>query len=1069
MKLSNIKWTRVRPGNACPVCGNTGYCAFGESFDDRTGEVEDGWVKCMRRGFGDTSDSNGWTCERKISAGGKCKACKEDPSRRNCKCSTVFAHKWVPPGHVVRAPRNDQERESMIADREAMKKKREKRAQIEKTRRRAQLGMLWGQAETHTYLDADRVRVIPNAEGLVPASELTELGHIALRWLQSRGIDLFDVGLPRSLRVHPAAMDAWDKEAKQWNTALAMVAKISGVVPDTGKIELRALHCTYIEEHGGKVRKRSGDDNARKKHGKVEQGVVRLAGFYGEGVLIVGEGIETTLAAWLACYRSGRTWAAWAALDADSMRVMELPAAIFGEPMRDGEPAPTSRGKIHTVLIAADLDAAMKGQGAAIETAQRIMRAYPWITVEVCLPHESRFADLVERRGGVLVPKVGKGVDWNDVLCSTDTIRTFEGLLNPGVSIDLARNQVRKDQWLPSHAWGSLTVREDTPIPSRQSRPSQAAGDESVDDRGGDVPPDEPGVAAGDPGDGDIDRYLPEEALERARRFLIEKMSPPRAKRAESGFYLRRSKGEFWEYSGTRWEVVSNEHLSARVWDWMSRKQELNSDGRTQPVSVTSHHVDEVLKALQVDTAVEQGHMPCWVYPSFDSKGRPLWGSTLRGARDKRPQQDANNIIAFANVLLRADKWARGEIDVLEHTPLWFSSSVLPFDLPIDEVAQACEISAAAGRDDAAGGVHEMLLKHCPTWLKFLREVSEGNEDWIACLQEWFGYTLTQSTIMEKLLILQGPSRSGKGTIEDAWRATLGEDNVTSTNLDAICKENDLWGLVGKPLAIMSDAHVGRFTDATLAVERIKQITGQGLFSLRRLYSNDRMTLKFPTRLVITCNDMPSLMDSSTALAGRVVLLPMRLSFLNKEDRGLKPRIIAEAPGIMLWALVGLRRLWQSLAEGGGFTEPEESKKMLADFARSSSPVHAFSEDSLVVRSGVRVMVKDVYAKYKAWSESQGYKSAASVQVFSKQLKTLHPMIDTIQDTVIRDGVKSKERHFVGIMLAGDSPSGDDAGTPGGTLPGLGGPAWRSPSSLPTGSDSSSSAANDLLEGGTSV
>jgi putative DNA primase/helicase len=1071
--MSHVTWRRVRSSDRCPICGQDAWCAFGESVDERTGEVESGFVKCMRHGPGDAPETPGWAFERAIKAAAGSKA-----------------FKWVPPGHAIRSPLSEAERQSILQHASKQREQREKLRALRARKRRAYLGMVWGEAATHTYLDVDAVSALHGAV-FAPSNGLTELGSLAMAWFASRGIDLADVGLTRSLRVHPAAIDTFNQETKRFNTALAMVAKISGMPPagdeGSGKPELRALHCTYLEERqdatGAKIAKRNAEaGEARKKHGLVEGGVVRLSEAYGTGILIVGEGIETTMSAWISAARVYQRVAGWAALDADSMRGMELPAKLFGAAWQEGSPAPQpeQRGTLHTVLIAADLDANMAGQAAAIATAQRIMRSHPWITVEVCLPTEASFPELVERRGGVLVPKGGaKGVDWNDVLMATDVARTWAGLISPAGperAIKIEENVERRANWLPSHAWGSKTVTPQTPVPSRKSKAVQEQDDQAASDEGGGAGGGDGGgdVAVGGQDDGgeppaakgDVGLFIEADPLWRARQFLLECMSPPKGQRANGAFMLRRYKGEWWEFEGRSWEVVGKELLSARVMHWMAGKMQFAGSGKkARRFAPQSKDVEEVLKALCVDTIVEVGDAPCWVFPSFDAKGDPRWGSAVRGVRHRETPPDAKNIIAFKNCLFRADRWAQGVIECIPHSPLWFSPSVLPFELPIAELQEAMKITAEAGHDRAKGGVLEFVRSRCPEWHKFLAQISDNSEDWQDCLQEWAGYILTHSQVMQKLLVIQGPPRAGKGIIEDVLSEIVGKHNVVSTSLNDVCNPINLWTFVGRPLAIMSDAHVGKFTDPTLAVETIKKLTGEGTFTLRRLYTQDFMTSKFPTKILITCNDMPGLMDNSMALAGRIVLLPLKHSFLGKEDRSLKPRLLAEAPGIMLWALVGLQRLWQNIAAGAGFTEPEESSLIMKEVARAQSPVHAFSEDNLFIQAGAEVWVDDVYARYVKWCEEEGNRSPMRRETLGRLLKPLHPMVDVKQAVRIKDGVSCRERKYVGMRLVDRPSSGASSGSDG---PSPGGVPWET-SSNPTGGNGAASAASALFDGGLSV
>jgi phage/plasmid-associated DNA primase len=68
----------------------------------------------------------------------------------------------------------------------------------------------------------------------------------------------------------------------------------------------------------------------------------------------------------------------------------------------------------------------------------------------------------------------------------------------------------------------------------------------------------------------------------------------------------------------------------------------------------------------------------------------------------------------------------------------------------------------------------------------FLRQLFPGDGDGKTArfaLQEMFGLLLTADTRYEKIFLLVGPKRSGKGTIGRVLTAMLGKDNVANPTL----------------------------------------------------------------------------------------------------------------------------------------------------------------------------------------------------------------------------------------------------------------------------------------------
>jgi Family of unknown function (DUF5906) len=152
-----------------------------------------------------------------------------------------------------------------------------------------------------------------------------------------------------------------------------------------------------------------------------------------------------------------------------------------------------------------------------------------------------------------------------------------------------------------------------------------------------------------------------------------------------------------------------------------------------------------------------------------------------------------------------------------------------------------------------------------------------------------------------------GPTRGGKGVIARVMTALIGRKNVAGPTLNSLSGEFGLAPLIGKPLAVISDA---RFAgkDSSIVVERLLSISGEDTLTVNRKY-RDQWTGKLPSRLHVLSNELPKLGDASTAIVGRIVLLLLANSWLGKEDHNLEPALHTELTGILNWALEGLRRL----------------------------------------------------------------------------------------------------------------------------------------------------------------
>ncbi|MEV3875289.1 phage/plasmid primase, P4 family [Streptomyces sp. NPDC049906] len=343
--------------------------------------------------------------------------------------------------------------------------------------------------------------------------------------------------------------------------------------------------------------------------------------------------------------------------------------------------------------------------------------------------------------------------------------------------------------------------------------------------------------------------------------------------------------------------------------------------------------------------------------------------------------QDHGPIVACDNGLLRIHDRA-----LLPHTPEFFNIVSVPF---------AYDPGATA-----------------PTWDSFLHQVFPDDSDSITALQEWFGYVVSGRTDQQKILLVFGPSRSGKGTIARVLKALVGKENLAGPTLAGLGTNFGLSTLVGKPLAIISDARLSG-GDSTPIVERLLTISGEDTIDVDRKY-REQWTGKLPTRLVILSNELPHFGDASGVIANRFILLNTKLSWLGKEDPTLTDRLTAEMPGILNWALEGLARLNRT----GRITEPASTRDAVTTMRDTASPTSAFVRERCTTGAACSVPVDALWSVWREWAEDNGVKPGTK-QVFGRNLLSVVPQLTRTRP---RDAYGQQIATYTGITLKASTP-----------------------------------------------
>lgn len=266
-----------------------------------------------------------------------------------------------------------------------------------------------------------------------------------------------------------------------------------------------------------------------------------------------------------------------------------------------------------------------------------------------------------------------------------------------------------------------------------------------------------------------------------------------------------------------------------------------------------------------------------------------------------------------------------------------------------------------------------------PTWQAFLNEMVPV--DGQRFLRQWFGYVLSGRTDLEKIAHLQGPRRSGKGTIATVLEALVGAENVSSPSIPSLVGTFGEQAFIGKSLAVFSDISWAH-RDVVAGVEILKAISGQDTRDVNRK-NREVWHGRLGVRFMIIGNDLPRFTDASGAFAGRLVHVQFPKSRAGSEDPTLKPRLLQELPGILNWALEGLR----DLTAQGRFTEPRTSEELAAEVRRQQSPIQGFLDDACAfTEAAPPVPIDELHPAYRAWARDAGVEHPLTREHFGRAL-----------------------------------------------------------------------------------
>jgi putative DNA primase/helicase len=294
-------------------------------------------------------------------------------------------------------------------------------------------------------------------------------------------------------------------------------------------------------------------------------------------------------------------------------------------------------------------------------------------------------------------------------------------------------------------------------------------------------------------------------------------------------------------------------------------------------------------------------------------------------------------------------------------------------------------------------------------WRAFLQSLWPDDPEAIALLQEWCGYMLTADTSQEKILLIIGPKRSGKGTIARVLTGLLGQANVAGPTLSSLSTNFGLQPLISKLAAIIADARLGSRTDQAVVAERLLSISGEDALTIDRKHL-PAWTGRLGIRFILLTNELPRITGVSGALASRFMVLTLRQSFYGFEDHGLTGRLLQELPGILNWAIEGRQRL----RNRGFFVTPKSSLDAVRQLEDLSSPIGAFLREDCDIGTRYTVSTKRLFESWQSWCKASNKESVGTEQMFGKDLAAAVPGI-TITNP--RHTAEGRQRFYLGVRL----------------------------------------------------
>lgn len=257
----------------------------------------------------------------------------------------------------------------------------------------------------------------------------------------------------------------------------------------------------------------------------------------------------------------------------------------------------------------------------------------------------------------------------------------------------------------------------------------------------------------------------------------------------------------------------------------------------------------------------------------------------------------------------------------------------------------------------------------CPNWLQFIEEITDGSRDRMDLLQEMFGYCLTSNTRYQKCFYLIGHGANGKSVLLSILEAMLGEDNTSHVEIAFLNSDFQRIKLMNSLVNICNDiktdvAGTGSFFKAIVAGDTIS-----GCYK-----GKDFFDFKPRCKMVFAANSMLSTRDIDGGFLRRICFINFPIQFVQDPKRGnerkrdteIKSKLLKELPGILNWALSGLK----ALRENNSFTNTTDQAQLISELELINDPIAAFVDEIISPYPDRYKSLQDrdiIYRDYLKW------------------------------------------------------------------------------------------------------
>lgn len=267
---------------------------------------------------------------------------------------------------------------------------------------------------------------------------------------------------------------------------------------------------------------------------------------------------------------------------------------------------------------------------------------------------------------------------------------------------------------------------------------------------------------------------------------------------------------------------------------------------------------------------------------------------------------------------------------------------------------------------------------------QFMKEITNGDMIKMEFLYQIAGYCLLKKNLFEKFFIMKGEGGTGKSTFTNLLQKMVGGDiNCSHIGLPDFDREYFLAQALSKLLNVDDDVVDGKMLENT---GKFKSIVSGNMISVRQIYKPVIEFAPYIT-LIFNCNKLPRLMDKTSGLYRRMVLVELNHK-VEHPDPLFMNKVTVQDMEYMLYKAVQAIKV---AIEEGHFRISCSEEQLLQLFQRRQSPLNEWIyETQLMLGEVDKARCLSLYSQFTAWCSQNGYTKIPTTFTFKEDICALY-------------------------------------------------------------------------------